>query len=299
MKRRYLRIVIAGVIFLLALLLTLYPVISNLYNQEHQSQIQTAYREVLEQTDTSELVRIREQAIAYNAAITPGTVEETYSQEAIQTASENYVNQLDLSGTGIMGYVEIPTIGVDLPIYHGTGSDSLDRGTGHLLGSSLPVGGESTHTIITGHSGMASQKMFTDLEQLQEGDVFYLHVLDETLAYQVDAIHTVLPHDTTYLGIVPGRDLCTLVTCTPTGVNTHRLLVRGRRIPYEEMAVVQEVASFHEEVSTSHWEDQYWFGIRLGVVAMVSIVLLVNVVLFIRKKRGKPARRKGGRYVRK
>lgn len=299
MKRRYLRIVIAGVIFLLALLLTLYPVISNLYNQEHQSQIQTAYREVLEQTDTSELVRIREQAIAYNAAITPGTVEETYSQEAIQTASENYVNQLDLSGTGIMGYVEIPTIGVDLPIYHGTGSDSLDRGTGHLLGSSLPVGGESTHTIITGHSGMASQKMFTDLEQLQEGDVFYLHVLDETLAYQVDAIHTVLPHDTTYLGIVPGQDLCTLVTCTPTGVNTHRLLVRGRRIPYEEMAVVQEVASFHEEVSTSHWEDQYWFGIRLGVVAMVSIVLLVNVVLFIRKKRGKPARRKGGRYVRK
>lgn len=299
MKRRYLRIVIAEVIFLLALLLTLYPVISNLYNQEHQSQIQTAYREVLEQTDTSELERIREQAIAYNRAITPGTAEEAYSQEAIQTASEDYVNQLDLSGTGIMGYVEIPTIGVDLPIYHGTGSDSLDRGTGHLLGSSLPVGGESTHTIITGHSGMASQKMLTDLEQLQEGDVFYLHVLDETLAYQVDAIHTVLPHDTTYLGIVPGQDLCTLVTCTPTGVNTHRLLVRGRRIPYEEMAVVQEVASFHEEVSTSHWEDQYWFGIRLGVVAMVSIVLLINVVLFIRKKRRKPARRKGGRYVRK
>lgn len=299
MKRRYLRIVIAGLIFLLALLLTLYPVISNLYNQEHQSQIQTAYREVLEQTDTSELERIRQEAIAYNAAITPGTVEEAYSQEAIQTASENYVNQLDLSGTGIMGYVEIPTISVDLPIYHGTGSDSLDRGTGHLLGSSLPVGGESTHTIITGHSGMASQKMFTDLEQLQEGDLFYLHVLDESLAYRVAAIHTVLPHDTAYLGIIPGQDLCTLVTCTPTGVNTHRLLVRGRRIPYVETAVVQETDSFHEEVSSSHWEEQYWLGIRLGVVAMVSIVLLVNVVLFIRKKRSKPARRKGGRYVRK
>lgn len=300
MKRRYLRIVIAGVIFLLALLLTLYPVISNLYNQEHQSQIQTAYREVLEQTDTSELERIRQEAIAYNAAITPGTVEEAYSQEAIQTASEDYVNQLDLSGTGIMGYVEIPTICVDLPIYHGTGSDSLDRGTGHLLGSSLPVGGESTHTIITGHSGMASQKMFTDLEQLQEGDVFYLHVLDEVLAYQVDAIHTVLPHDTTYLGIVPGQDLCTLVTCTPTGVNTHRLLVRGARIPYEQAVEGQEPAVVHEEIAaTSHWEEQYWLGIRLGVVAMVSIVLLVNVVLFIRKKRRKPARRKGGRYVRK
>ena len=300
MKRRYLRIVIAGVIFLLAMLLTLYPVISNLYNQEHQSQIQTAYREVLEQTDTAELERIREMAVAYNKTITPGTAEEAYSQEALQTASEDYVNQLDLSGSGIMGYVEIPKISIDLPIYHGTGTDSLDRGTGHLLGSSLPVGGESTLAIITGHSGMASQKMFTDLEQLQEGDVFYLHILDEVLAYQVDAIHTVLPYDTTYLGIVQGQDLCTLVTCTPTGVNTHRLLVRGTRIPYEQAVEEQETAALYvEKTAESHWEDQYWLGIQLGLVAMVCIVLLVNAVLFIRKKSGKPVRRKGGRYVRK
>lgn len=299
MKRRYLRIVIAGVIFLLALLLTLNPVISNLYNQEHQSQIQTAYQEVLEQTDTEELERIRELAIAYNEAITPGTTEETYSQEALLVASEDYVNQLDLGGSGIMGYVTIPKIQVDLPIYHGTGSDSLDRGTGHLLGSSLPVGGESTHTIITGHSGMASQKMFTDLEQLQEGDVFYLRVLGEVLAYQVDAIYTVLPYDTNYLGIVQGQDLCTLVTCTPTGVNTHRLLVRGTRIPYEQAVEVQETAEFNEEgIATSHWEQQYWLGIQLGLVAMICIVLLGNVVLFLRK-RIRPAHRKGGRYVRK
>lgn len=298
MKRRYLRIVIAGVIFLLALLLTFYPVISNLYNQEHQSQIQTAYREVLEQTDTEELERIREQAIAYNEAMTPGTAEEAYSQEALLAASEDYVNQLNLGGSGIMGYVTIPKIQVDLPIYHGTGSDSLDRGTGHLLGSSLPVGGESTHTIITGHSGMASQKMFTDLEQLQEGDVFYLRVLDEVLAYQVDTIHTVLPYDTTYLEIVQGQDLCTLVTCTPTGVNTHRLLVRGMRIPYEQAVEAQETASLYEEGNTSHWEQQYWLGIQLGLVAMICIILLGNVVLFLHK-RIRPARRKGGRYVRK
>ena len=167
MKQRYLQIILAVVLFLLALGLTLYPVVSNYYNQRHQSQIQTAYREVLEQTDTTELKRIREQAAAYNTAITPGAAEEAYSQESIIAASNDYVNQLDLGGTGIMGYVVIPKIGVDLPIYHGTGSDSLDRGTGHQLGSSLPVGGEGTHTIITGHSGMASQKMFTDLEQLQ------------------------------------------------------------------------------------------------------------------------------------
>ena len=253
----------------------------------------------MEQTDTEELERIRELAIAYNEAITPGTTEETYSQEALLAASEDYVNQLDLGGSGIMGYVTIPKIQVDLPIYHGTGSDSLDRGTGHLLGSSLPVGGESTHTIITGHSGMASQKMFTDLEQLQEGDVFYLCVLGEVLAYQVDAIYTVLPYDTNYLGIVQGQDPCTLVTCTPTGVNTHRLLVRGTRIPYEQAVEVQETAEFNEEgIATSHWEQQYWLGIQLGLVAMICIVLLGNVVLFLRK-RIRPAHRKGGRYVRK
>ena len=193
-----------------------------------------------------------------------------------------------------MGYVEIPKISVKLPIYHGTGSDALDRGTGHLLGSSLPVGGEGTHTIITGHSGMASQKMFTDLEQLQEGDVFYLRVLDEVLAYEVKAVHTVLPHDTTYLGIVPGQDLCTLVTCTPTGVNTHRLLVQGSRIPFVPAEETEISAVSHEENTVSHWEEQYWLGIRLGLAAMVSVVLLLNVLLYLRKKP-----QKGGRYVRK
>lgn len=295
MKRRYLQIILAVVLFLLALGLTLYPVVSNYYNQRHQSQIQTAYQEVLEQTDTAELERIRRQAIAYNAAIIPGAAEEAYTQESIIAASQDYVNQLNVGGSGIMGYVVIPKIGVDLPIYHGTGSDSLNKGTGHLLGSSLPVGGEGTHTIITGHSGMASQKMFTDLEQLQEGDVFFLHVLDETLAYEVKAVHTVLPHDTTYLGIVPGQDLCTLVTCTPTGINTHRLLVQGSRIPYEPTIEAQNAESEYEVAASSHWEDQYWLGIRLGLAAMVCIVLLLNVLLYLRKKKPK----KGGRYVRK
>ena len=295
MKRRYLQIILAAVLFLLALGLTLYPVVSNYYNQRHQSQIQTAYREVLEQTDTAELERIRKRAAEYNKSITPGAAEEAYTQESIIAASEDYVNQLNVGGSGIMGYIEIPKIHVDLPIYHGTGSDSLDRGTGHLLGSSLPVGGESTHTIITGHSGMASQKMFTDLDQLREGDVFYLRVLDEVLAYRVDAIHTVLPHDTSFLGVVPGEDLCTLVTCTPTGINTHRLLVQGSRIPFVPAEETEVSAVSYEENTVSHWEDQYWLGIRLGLAAMVSVVLLLNVFLYLRKK--KP--QKGGRYVRK
>ena len=161
----------------------------------------------------------------------------------------------------------------------------------------MPVGGESSHTIITGHSGMASQKMFTDLEKLRERDIFYLHVLDETLAYEVREIHTVLPHDTTYLGIEPGEDLCTLVTCTPTGVNTHRLLIQGSRIPYVPTEETEASAVPHEENTDSHWEKQYWFGVRLGLAAMATVVLLLSVYLFFRKK--KTVKKKGGRYVRK
>lgn len=297
MKRRYIRIVIAGIIFLLALLLTLYTVISNLYNQEHQSLIKTEYEEVVAQTDIAEFDRIRKLAVAYNKAITPGTAGETYSQEAILAASEDYDSQLNLSGSGIMGYVKIPKIQVELPIYHGTGSDSLERGTGHLLGSSLPVGGESVHTIITGHSGMASQKMFTDLEQLEIGDVFYLHVLDAVLAYQVYFKEPVVPHDSSRLGIIQGKDLCTLITCYPTGVNTHRLLVQGERIPYEQAQEVQAVTVSGETEVESHWEDQYWLGIQMGLTAMICMVIVLNVILMVRKKQLIP-KRKVGRYER-
>lgn len=297
MKRRYFRIVIAGIIFILALLLTLYPVISNIYNQRHQSIIHTAYEEVLQQADTRDLDRIRELARAYNEAITPGTAEDTYSQSALLEASVDYDSQLDPSGNGIMGYIEIPKISVNLPIYHGTDSDTLERGAGHLLGSSLPVGGNSTHTIITGHSGLATQKMFTDLEQLQEGDVFYIHVLGEVLAYQVFHKSAVLPHDTTRLGISQNEDYCTLITCYPTGVNTHRLLVQGERIPYEEAEVIEEVAALEEE-PVSKWEDQYMLGVWLGILGLL-IAALVYILYLMYRNRQKRKRRKGGRYVRK
>ena len=175
----------AILVFLLALGITLYPVISNFYNQRHQSQIHTQYEAVVEQTDDSELIRARELAQQYNEAIQPGSrPDDAYSRDAILEASRNYEDQLNLAGDGIMGYVEIPLIRVNLPIYHGTASETLDVGIGHLLGSSLPVGGESTHSVLTAHSGMAGQKMFSDIDQLEEGDVFYLQILGETLAYQ-------------------------------------------------------------------------------------------------------------------
>ena len=265
---------------MMALGLTLYPVISNYVNQKYASEIFTAYQEVIAQTDNTVLVRECEKAIAYNQTLIPRTGSDgSYTQEALQSASGEYNSMLNLAGDGIMGYIEIPKINVHLPIYHGTGDSSLSKGVGHLLGSSLPVGGESTHSILSGHSGMASQTMFTDLEQLGIGDVFYLYVLGDVLAYQVMEINTVLPSDTSLLGIWEGEDCCTLVTCTPYGVNTHRLLITGSRIPYEEaeqITVQMEV----EDSTGSHWMQYYLRGLEIGL-AVVEGFLVAALLLFL------------------
>lgn len=264
----------------MALGLTLYPVISNYVNQKYASEIFTAYQEVIAQTDNTVLLQERGKAIAYNQTLIPRTGSDgSYTQEALQSASGEYNSMLNLAGDGIMGYIEIPKINVHLPIYHGTGDSSLSKGVGHLLGSSLPVGGESTHSILSGHSGMASQTMFTDLEQLGIGDVFYLYVLGDVLAYQVMEINTVLPSDTSLLGIWEGEDCCTLVTCTPHGVNTHRLLITGSRIPYEEaeqITVQMEV----EDSTGSHWMQYYLRGLEIGL-AVVAGFLVAALLLFL------------------
>ena len=270
-------------LFFAALVLTLYPVISNYINQKYASEIFTAYQEVIAQTDNRVLVQEREKAIAYNKTLVPRTESDSsYTQEALQSASEEYDSILNLAGDGIMGYIEIPKINVHLPIYHGTGDSSLSKGVGHLLGSSLPVGGESTHAILSGHSGMASQTMFSDLEQLGIGDVFYLHVLDDVLAYQVTEINTVLPSDTSLLGIWEGEDCCTLVTCTPYGVNTHRLLVTGSRIPYEKAEQIAEQTET-ESGSGSHWMQYYLRGLEIGLAVVVGFLLAASLLFLLWK----------------
>ena len=292
MKKKIITIC-AAVLFLTALGLTLYPLISNYVNQKYASEIQTAYQELIQQMDDSVLQEGKQRAVAYNLVITPGTAD-TYSERSLLSAAKDYDDQLDIAGNGIMGYVEIPKIQVNLPIYHGTDTEVLDRGVGHLLGSSLPVGGKNAHTILSGHSGMASQKMFTDLEQLIPGDVFYLNVLNETLAYQVTEINTVLPYETDLLGIVPGEDLCTLVTCTPYGINSHRLLVRGSRIPYEEAAVMEEETDSTEQAAST-WEVKYLQGILWGIAAALGVGIIILTGARIYRK----ARNGGGRYVKK
>lgn len=285
-KKKVWTITGAVLMFLLALGITLYPLISTWYNERHQSEIHTHYIEVVENADKSEIITARRKANEYNAAIVPGAmIEESFTQEAMLAAAEDYDNQLNLGGDGIMGYVEIPMIKVNLPIYHGTDSETLDAGIGHLLGTSLPVGGNSTHTVLTAHSGMANQKLFSDLDKLKKGDVFYLRVLDENLAYQVDDINTVLPHESELLEIAEGEDYCTLVTCTPFGVNTHRLLVRGTRIPYEEAEEIVEEQIQTEDLPTSTWVEQYILGLFYGSGAV--ILMGVAYLIYRFRRRGK------------
>ena len=285
-KKKVITICVAVVAFIIALGITLYPMISTWYNERHQAEVHIHYQEKVEQVDNTKLIEAKELAVAYNQTILPGAQDEdSFSKEALLSASENYGSLLNLAGDGIMGYVEVPTIGVTLPIFHGTNNSTLERGVGHLLGSSLPVGGESTHSVLTAHSGMASQKMFSDLDRLKIGDIFFLDVLGEKLAYQVDQIKTVLPYDTTFLQTEIGSDLCTLVTCTPFGVNTHRLLVRGTRIEYEEAEVIVEEKLETEEPVKSTWEQQYLQGILIGIGAVVILGLGLLVFWYVRRRR--------------
>ncbi len=287
---KWFKITVAVLIFLLALGLTLYPLISSAYSQRHASAIHTEYLDEIKNADTALIDAAREAAMAYNATLIPGVQEaDAYSNTALAAASGSYADLLNLSGNGLMGYLSIPKLSVTLPIYHGTSDATLEIGVGHLLGSSLPVGGESTHTILTGHSGMASNKMLSDLEDIEIGDVFYLEVLGETLVYQVDQIKTVLPYDTTYLGIEGGQDFCTLVTCTPFGVNTHRLLVRGTRIEYTpetEAQIAEQAADSH---GTSGWMRHYLYGILGGIAVMLLILAVIIIIIRVRKslKEGK------------
>ena len=267
--RRKAIFVICPLFTMLAISIILYPLIANYLSENNRSLIETQYTETIKQMDTSELDAARAAASAYNETLLT-VPDKPFTKDALIKASESYDTLLNVREDGIMGYVEISVIGVNLPIYHGTEESTLDRGVGHLLGSSLPVGGTGTHCVLTGHSGLAGQKMFSDLNLMNAGDVFFLRVLGQTLAYKVVEIYTVLPEDTGKLTIDAGRDLCTLVTCTPYGVNSHRLLLRGERTEYEEAVSVIVDAEF-TPVEESTWGDEYRHGLICGCLAVAGI----------------------------
>lgn len=217
--------IILVLIFFVGLSLLLYPIISDYWNSFHQSRAIATYAEEVAELDDEDYEKMWQEAEAYNQKLSNQPNRWNLTEE-----EEEYNRVLDIGGTGIMGYIEIPEIKVSLPIYHGTDEGVLQIAVGHIPGSSLPVGGIGTHSVVSGHRGLPSARLFTNLDELNEGDVFMIRVLDETLTYEVDKISIVEPDDLTGLGIDPELDLCTLVTCTPYGVNSHRLLVRGHRI---------------------------------------------------------------------
>lgn len=276
------------ILALVAAGVALYPLISNLISEANKSLVETKYEKAVQQMDTGSLERARLEAEEYNKTLLSVT-STPYTKAALQSASESYDRLLNVRGDGIMGYVEIPVLGVELPIFHGTDEATLDRGIGHLLGSSLPVGGLGTHCVLTGHSGLAGQKMFSDLNKTKKGDIFYLKVLNETLAYMVTEINTVLPEDTSKLAINSGKDYCTLLTCTPYGVNTHRLLVRGERIEYMEAKELVQTA-LTEEIVESTWTQEYMRGIGLGLVGIGGILGIAAAIQIFPKKSKKAAK---------
>ncbi len=225
--------------FLAGLSLLLYPGFSDYWNQFHQSRAIAGYAETVAAMDDGEYERLWGAAEDYNRRLAESAAEYALPDELL----EEYAQRLNVGGDGVMGYVEIPEIECSLPIYHGTDDAVLQSAVGHIEWSSLPVGGESSHCVISGHRGLPSAKLFTNLDKLVEGDLFFLQVLDETLSYEVDKIRIVEPQELSDLQIEAGKDYCTLVTCTPYGVNTHRLLVRGHRVDNEVLAQTVRVTS--------------------------------------------------------
>lgn len=226
------RILIYGLIFMLGVSVMLYPMISNMWNTHRSQQLVTAYQEAVNSGST-DLEQEMTVARIYNGQLLPSKVPDAFSTRDGIT-DKDYEDILNVDGNGMMGYITIPSIDVEVPIYHYTNNESLKKGAGHLLGSSLPTGGKDTHAVISAHRGLPSAKLFRDLNLLEKGDGFYIHVLGKTLKYEVDQILTVEPDQTEALARDPEKDLVTLVTCTPYGVNTHRLLVRGHRVPNDK-----------------------------------------------------------------
>ena len=240
-KRTRVRLIVLRLLFLVGIGIMAYPFVSNALYQARANEQIGALDAAVSKGDSKEYAKELKRAHAYNKRLVGETVPDVF---ALREGSENkeYESFLNVGGDLMMGSVDIPVIRAHLPIYHYSTEESLLKGSGHIFGSSLPVGGKSSHAVVTAHRGLPAAKLFTDLDQVEVGDKFYLHVLDQTLAYEVDNIEVVAPEETRSLAIKKGEDLVTLVTCTPYGVNTDRLLVRGHRVPYEEAEETQPVA---------------------------------------------------------
>ena len=271
---------IIGIIFLAGLSLLLYPFVANQWNNHRQKQLISSYEQSVSDKDAAHEIDYDaelQKAKAYNEALLPSILPDSFAVAEASEEDKTYIDALNIAGDEVMGIVEIPKINIKLPIYHTTDEEVLKQAAGHLEGSSLPVGGESTHAVISAHRGLPSASLFTDLDQLKKGDHFLIHVLNETLCYEVDKISVVKPEETSSLAVEEGQDLVTLLTCTPYGVNTERLLVRGHRVPYVE----QEVADEKTPLSGISLHTNYLLWVIIGL----TITAIFILVLYLKEKK--------------
>ena len=289
MKKKAGNLVIC-IIFLAGLSLLLYPFVANQWNNYRQKQLISGYEQAVSEKEAAEGIDYdaeRKKAEEYNEALLPCVLPDSFALAESSGVDPVYMDTLNIAGDEMMGSVEIPKINIKIPIYHTTEEEVLNKGAGHLEGSSLPVGGANTHAVISAHRGLPSASLFTDLDQMKVGDHFLLHVLDEILCYEVDKISVVKPEDTTALAVEDGQDLVTLLTCTPYGVNTERLLVRGHRVPYVE----EEVKEEKTVLSGSSLHTNYLLWVFVGL----SVTALFVFVLYLKETKLKRRANKGGK----
>ena len=279
MKKNVVRIILI-VGFCIGLIISLYPLISNIYSRKNQMDVINKYQEDIEKIDGQEMANELELANAYNRKLNQTIVlTDPFDPSAIDMADDVYYDILNYTDDGVMAYINIPKIDVNLPIYHGTDSEHMLKGVGHLVGTSFPVGGIDTHAVLSAHSGLSTAELFTNLADLKKGDLFYIHVLDDVLAYEVDKINVVKPDETNDLKIVPGQDYVTLVTCTPYGINSHRLLVRGHRVEYDPDLEKQESKKANNDV----WFKEYIKSIVSGIGIIVLIIIFIVVLKRVKR----------------
>lgn len=269
-----------ALLFLLGLSILLYPTFSDAWNQYRNAKLINTYETAVNDLPDKDYDRLWKEAKRYNREHTVNTFVDAFDEKGDYILSDAYKKILDPDGEGLMGSIEIPKIQARIAIYHGISDDVLEKGAGHVEGTSLPVGGKSTHAVLAAHRGLPSAKLFTDLDQMEIGDIFFLHILGKTLAYKVDQIKTVLPSETEDLDIIKGEDHVTLLTCTPYGVNTHRLLVRGTRTKY-----VENKTEINDTVPQKLAQVDPKKIMEIGLVVFVISVILLLIVIRYRDRK--------------
>ena len=282
--------ILFGLLFLIGFGILVYPTVADQWNTYRQSRLISSYENTIEEMEPEDFTAEWEKARSFNGTLTQNSIYgDVFGEEDQKLEETEYWQVLNVGGDGVMGYLSIPKINIKLSIYHGTSDQVLQTGVGHLNGTKLPIGGESTHSVLAAHRGLPSARLFTDIDQLKKGDKFYIHVLDETLAYQVDQILDMVDKDDTEtlekaLQIEEGKDQVTLFTCTPYGVNSHRLLVRGTRVPYEGE---EEVSSTPVDTMLQAVQNYYMLYLILGLSVTLLIILFLRILMRPGKKNRK------------